>query len=136
MMILDAYEEDHVPNWVDRPGKLERDYIRGKELSRVEMDEQGTIYAYKYLRLEDGVFHSLATVAKDAAWNGNELESDREPTPENSHGIYCLKNRKNHALDIYAGADRHKVRLALSGTVIEGEYGYRAQHAQIVEVLK
>jgi len=136
MLILDAFGEPHVPGWANLPGKLERDYIRGRELFRAEMDEQGTLYGYKYLRLdEDGLYHSPATVAKNAAWENLELTADREPTAKNTHGIYCTKSRKSPALGGFAKQDCHMVKLILSGTIVEGETGFRAQHAQIVEVL-
>jgi len=138
MLILDAFGEPHVPGWVKAPGKLERDYIRGRELYRAEQDEQGTLYGYKYLRLsaDDGRLHSPANVSKNAAWENLELSADREPTAENTHGIYCMKSRKSPQLNAFAQRDCYMVRLALSGTIVEGETGFRAQHAQIVEVLQ
>ncbi len=134
MLVLDAYVEDHVPGWCNVPGKLTRDYLKKGELQRLEIDEQGTIYGYKYLlQRSDGQFASPQY--PEIVWQGGELEADREPAGDNSHGIYAMKSRKNKTLYRYAAAGRHLVRLALSGTVVEANEGMRAQRALIVEVL-
>lgn len=134
MLILDAWQSDDVPGWANCPGKLVRDYLRPGELRRLEVDEQGTIYGYKYLILrEDGQYCSPNY--PEIVWVGGELEADQEPSRENTHGIYAMKSRKSEVLYRYQGPNRHQVRIALSGTVIEGNEGVRGQHAQIVEVL-
>lgn len=135
MLILDAYATDAAPGFADPPGKLKRDYLKPKELQRLEIDEQGTIYGYKYLSLVDGVFHSPMVGFGGAAWENGELEADQEPTENNSNGVYCMKSRKSPVLSRYARENCYLVRLALSGTVVEANEGMRAQHALIVEVL-
>lgn len=135
MLILDAYAESHVPKWAKLPGKLKRDYLKPKELQRLEIDEQGTIYGYKFLRFEDGKYFSVARISNYVEWENGELESDKEPTEENTNGIYCLKSRKSPTLLKYSYENRVLVKLALSGTVIEANEGMRAQCAQIVEVI-
>jgi len=132
MTILDAVNESHVPGWANIPGKLIRDYIKPGEMRKLEMDEQGTIYAYKYLIYSDGTYRSPRY--PEITWYNDELEADAEPTTENSNGIYAAKNRKSNILADYR-RDCILVKLALSGTVVEANEGLRAQHAQIVEVL-
>ncbi len=139
MLILDAYAEDRVPGWCNVPGKLTRDYLKKGELQHLEIDEQGTIYGYKYLhRADDGDYVSpnfYSPRRPNMIWYNRELEADQEPTAENTNGIYFLKSRRNPTLQKYAGENKFLVRLALSGTVVEANEGGRAQHAQIVEVL-
>jgi len=137
MLILDAFAEPHIPGWAKLPGKLTRDYLKPNELQRLEIDEQGTIYGYKYLKWGlDEAFHSIAPIADYATWYDNELEADVIPTEENNHGIYAMKSRKNPILYEYMDKYRKLVKLALSGIIIEANEGLRAQHAQIVEILK
>jgi len=128
LRILDARSK-HAPKWAKVPGKLERDIIRGRELYRVEMDEQGAIFAYKILRQDERGFSSPL---KKTFWDHGELEADVLPTRENESGIYCVKSRKSQVLSGYKG---RMVKIVLSGQIVEGETGFRAQHAQIVEVL-
>ena len=135
MMILDGYDE-LAPCWANVPGKLTRDYLKPNELRKLEIDEQGTIYGYKYLRLEDGNFYSIASVSKGVEWPDMEIEADRIPAEDNTNGIYAMKSAKNPGLNGYYKTGRVLVRLALSGVVVEANEGMRAQHAQIVEVLK
>jgi len=135
MTILDAYAEDHVPAWANQPGKLKRDYLKPRELQRLEMDEQGTIYGYKYLRTDGTNFYSIAKISHGVQWIGNELTADQEPSEDNTHGIYAMKSRKSPTLNQYRSDNRVLVRLALSGTVVEANEGVRAGHAIIVEVL-
>ncbi len=135
MSILDAWIGETIPGWVNCPGKLTRDYLKRGELRQLEMDEQGTIYGYKYLLydLDGSLFRSPQR--PDAIWHNGELTADHVPTEDNTHGIYAMKTRKNKTLYSFAGSDRRLVRLALSGTVVEANEGLRAEHAQIVEVL-
>lgn len=133
MDVLDEFAL--MPGWVKTPGKLARDYKKRGWKNAVEMDEQGTIYAYKYLRFDGSQYYSLASISRGVCWFGGELEADQIPTADNTNGIYCMKVRDNPALDHYCMSNRRLVKLALSGTVVEADEGYRAQHAQIVEML-
>lgn len=132
MLILDAYE--NMPAWVKAPGKLTRDYLKPGETRRLEIDEQGTIYGYKYLVLTSSGYASPQH--PEAVWFDNCLTADREPTPENTHGIYAMKHPRSNILLAYKKSGRVLVRLALSGTVIEANEGLRSQYALIVGVLK
>lgn len=133
MLILDAYH-NKAPNWANVPGKLKREYLKPKELQRLEIDEQGTIYGYKYLLLDEkGFLHSPLRLK--SVWENGEIEADHEPTQDNTHGIYAMKSRKSPVLGKYAHENCVLVRLALSGTVVEANEGLRAQHAIVAEVL-
>jgi len=137
MLILDAYNDENTLNWVKIPGKLKRDYLKPRELQKLEIDEQGTIYGYKYLRVDnEKIYHSIINISNNVAWYNNELEADKIPDENNSNGIYAMKSVKNPILKDYQKSDRHLVKLALSGIVVEANEGLRAQHAQIVEVLQ
>jgi hypothetical protein len=126
-----------IPEWARLPGKLKRDYLRPHFHSRVERDNAGNIIAYKYLVWDETeqVFKSFAYHYRDVIWIDNSLTADSVPTEENSHGIYCAKTPNNPVLRSYA---RHRgvklVRLLLSGVVVEYDHGYRAEHADILEV--
>lgn len=134
MMILDAWNENRIPQWVDMPGKLKRDYLKPRELQKLEIDEQGTVYGYKYL-LVNNIGDLCSPMYPSIVWRDRELEADKEPTEENSSGIYAMKSRKHPVLERYARENCVLCKLALSGTVVEANEGMRAQHAQVVELL-
>lgn len=131
MLILDAYE--NMPAWVKAPGKLTRDYLKPGETRRLEVDEQGTIYGYKYLVVTRDGYASPQHIK--AVWINNQLTADREPTSDNLHGIYAMKHPRSKILQAYKKPGRVLVRLALSGTVVEANEGLRAHHALIVGVM-
>jgi hypothetical protein len=103
-----------------------------------ERDEQGTFYGYKALRrhCDHPECECLISPRYMVAWDENgELEADREPSEHTSHGIHFTKAFDNSELRNYFYPDSVLVKCALSGTVIETEQGFRAQHAQIIGVL-
>lgn len=134
MLILDAYYSNIIPAWAKQPGKLVKDYLKPGETKRLEIDEQGTIYGYKYLGVtSDGMLFSPQRIG--CVWINRSLQSDIEPSDNNSSGIYAMKNKKSKSLEAYNKPGRVLVRMALSGTVVEANEGLRAQYAQIVEIL-
>ena len=123
---------------------------KSKKYQEPERDEQGTLYGYKVLiiNLENGEFFSPVY---PTPWSKEgTLEADREPDESNKHGIYCVKRIDDHELVEVNEWLTSKLRsprpysrfvvsvlvkLAVSGTVIEGETGFRGQHARIIGVL-
>ncbi len=133
------------PEWAREPGKLSYNYHKPNHHKKTEFDSAGAIIAYKYLvwvERED-VFRSLWTPmllkTKEAArWIDNYLEADQIPTEENTNGIYCAKTFDSPLLDDYKkilDKNLRLVRLMLSGIVIEKDLGFRAERADILEVL-
>lgn len=132
MEVLDGRIE-RAPGWADRPGKLRRDRIRPGELTTAERLGDGRYVGYKWLaRRADGALLSPRTY-RSHVWDGGRLTADEVPAQDNTNGVYAAKSRRDPALDDYRSDVL--VRLALSGTVVEHERGYRAEHAEILEVL-
>jgi len=103
-----------------------------------EQDEQGTFYGYKALRRHCNHPECIWLVSPRyvVAWDEKgELEADREPNEHTLHGVHFTKTPDNFELRSYFFHDSVLVKCALSGTVIETEQGFRAQHAQIISVL-
>lgn len=112
----------------------------------VEKDYSGNIIAYKYLLFYNNNFHSLFgpndlhEPESFIEWTTNSLDADSSPEINNTNGIYSAKTIYSHILkEFYKGfgdiGNFKLVKLLLSGKVIESEYGYRAEHADIIEVL-
>jgi len=127
-----------IPDWARRPGKLKRDYLKPHFHKKVEHDNAGNIIAYKYLTWDQQcqVFKSFSWHSQIADWIDNSITADQVPTEENTNGIYAAKTPNNPILKHYAMyPDVKLVKLCLSGAVIEYDHGYRAEHADILEVL-
>lgn len=127
-----------IPDWARVPGKLKRDYLKPHFHQKVEHDNAGNIIAYKYLIWNEAeqIFQSFAFHWMSIAWVDNSMTADQVPTTENSNGIYCAKTPNSPILSSYSKHPEVKlVRLCLSGVVIEYDHGYRAEHADILEVL-
>jgi hypothetical protein len=134
LLILDALHDLNMPAWVKQPGKLTKDYIKPHLHNKVETDNGGNIIAYKWLaRAPDGC---LVSLINDTRWENLELTADRLPTAKNSNGVYCAKTYNSPILEAYRSTGRALVQLLLSGVVIEANYGYRAEHAEIISVLE
>lgn len=119
--------------WMKAPGKLKRDKAAPRFHRRIERDNAGNIIAYKYLVQEQDGFHSWY---HGAHWAGDSMTADAMPTEENTNGIYCAKTHDSPILKRYSnGNNARLVRLLLSGKVLEFSHGYRAEQADILEVL-
>jgi hypothetical protein len=110
-----------------------------------EVDEQGTYYGYKILvRIPQGSCpcpdcQVLASPRyKNCQWRDGELTSNREPDARTMFGIHCTKRPDHPELNSYKGTfyDWFLVKCALSGTIVETEQGFRAQHARIIAVME
>lgn len=111
-----------------------------------ERDEQGTFYGYKILWFHvEGMF--FISPRYQVQWGSNGcLTSDVMPRENHMHGIHFAKRPDHPNLGEYVvdewsiGQYRGRfesmlVKCALSGTVVETDQGFRAQHAQIIGVL-
>lgn len=126
---------------------------RAAETIVAERDEQGTFYGYKVLvfSMPEIRFYSLVYPVQ---WEEDgSLIADVVPTEENRHGIYFMKTENDYEIDSYKWDWERRVmwenenyprgikekfvfvvKCALSGTVIEGERGFRAERAEIIGV--
>lgn len=114
-------------------------------------DEQGTFYGYKILWLDSGNFYSPVYPIK---WERDgSLQVEESLLESSKEGIYSTKMILHPDLIEYSSyynenqtAPNHRqnrepytydlvlVKLAISGTVIEGEIGFRSSVAQIIGV--
>lgn len=114
-----------------------------------ECEDEGTVTAYRYLdvmRDKGTVEFSSGTMGiirknhilnrSAASWRGAMNVADRIPTMKNKSGIYAAKTPDSPILRAYREPDTVLVKLRLSGRIIEADYGYRAQKAEIVEILE
>lgn len=76
----------------------------------------------------DGEFF-LWSVNHECAWTGPTLVADVQPTKYGASGIYALMSRTEVIQQGYA--PNVVGQVALSGIVVEGEHGYRAERATI-----
>ena len=105
-----------------------------------ERDENGVFYGYKVLHRHCPNCYFFVSPRYHAVWENGYVEANVEPREDTLYGIHCVKRADNDVLrpyfipfDMPAG-EPFLVKLALSGTIIETEQGFRAQFAQVVEV--
>jgi hypothetical protein len=111
-----------------------------------EVDVNGSVIGYRYFNVasEDGTLFSIGvgmtgdkvnpiTGVHRGWYKDNWNVSDRVPTLKNDSGIYAAKTPDSPLLDGYGGV---LAKVELSGRVIEGEYGYRAQFCRVIEILE
>jgi hypothetical protein len=108
-----------------------------------EFDHSGAVIAYRYFDVEDGELHSVGygatghnpvTKRSKGSYAGGWNIADRVPTLNNTHGIYAAKTPNSPILDDYNILGSVLAKVELSGRVVEGEYGYRAQYCRVLEV--
>lgn len=111
----------------------------------VEMNRDGSIIAYRVFEMVDGVPWSVGNgIVGDNPITGRERGSylggwnisDRVPTLNNTSGIYAAKRPESAILDVYRDPGTVLAKVELSGRVVEGERGYRAQYCRILNVIK
>lgn len=118
---------------------------RGRyEYEEPEVDEQGTYYGYKILHKHHPHSDVLLSPRYPREWKGGELTADVEPSEHSMFGIHCTKRMGHPELRHYCRPEyryyhaQHPnwvlVKCALSGTIVETEQGFRAEHAQIIGV--
>jgi len=84
-------------------------------------------WSLNWAEKEQGWF--LYSVNHDVRWDGPSLMADKVPDSQNTHGIYALADKGQLLLQGYGTQVLGEV--ALSGIVVEGERGYRAERATI-----
>jgi hypothetical protein len=109
-----------------------------------EQDEQGTYYGYKVLykfreMYIDRLGTTLVSPRYPGSWVDGELTADQEPGESTLFGIHFTKRAERFQLERWSFVcpDMYipvLVKCALSGTVVETEQGFRAQHARIIGV--
>jgi hypothetical protein len=124
-----------IPHFAKVPGKLKIDYLNNPDNPFLKTEMEGdTIIAYKYLHQdENGKFYSLR--GNNFEWKDGCLDADQTITEDNTSGIYAMKHINSPGLENYKGYGRKLVKLFLSGKVLEFKHVFRAEHADIVEVL-
>ena len=127
--------------WMKKPGKLKKDYLKPHFHNKVETDNAGNIIAYKYLvwdeTNEPAMFRSFSIYARNTDWVDNSMTADAIPSEDNTNGIYAAKTPNSPILNQYAKfAGVKLVRLLLSGVVLEFDYGYRAEQADIIDAME
>ena len=65
---------------------------------------------------------------------GGFKRSDRVPTLKNTNGIYAAKTPDSPILQDYSSGNV-LAQVKLSGRIVEGELGYRAQYCEVVKIL-
>jgi len=64
-------------------------------------------------------------------WDGPTLTADKKPDPNHNHGLYAVKDQQCSNWCSYSAYRDVIGEVALSGLVVEGETGYRAEHCTI-----
>ena len=104
-----------------------------------EIDVSGIVIAYRYFdRLPDGTLTSIGKglTVDGGTYPGGFKRSDRVPTLRNTNGIYAAKTPDSPILDDFRGYGDVLAKVKLSGRIIEGEYGYRAQYCEVIKILE
>ena len=102
----------------------------------IERTDDGAIVGYKWLQDRGTVIVSPAFYTE---WGDDGLEANAMPTKDNAVGIHAAKRPDSPELLWWSSSlawNMILVKLELTGTVVEHETGYRAQHARVLEVLE
>ena len=128
--------DKEIPSWANIPGKITLYYDNNPKNPhrQIEHDNAGAIIGYKYLTADIEGFHSLH--GDCALWLNNSLDADELPQENNTNGIYAAKTFDSPILGQYKNDNRRLVKLMLSGKVLEFTYGFRSEHADILEVIE
>ena len=123
-------------------------YLPEEKATYFEADRDGNLYGYKVLVDDgDGVLKSPNYLLRknypdvSFSWDDGKLSSQRSPTRQMPYGIHGVKKLK-HLEDWYRKYERgwrHNlvvVRIVIWGTIVETEFGFRAEHAKIVDVVE
>lgn len=84
---------------------------------------------WRWWSLEGDVLKSVSHPTK---WEGPTLRADKKPTKSNPHGIYCLAKRDKIGAWKPEQFRRAFGKIELSGRVVKGEQGYRAEQATVL----
>ncbi len=92
---------------------------------KVQIDDNGKAVIY------------LRSMNFDMLWDGPTVVADETPKAESLHGLYAVGLLPHHEWNFVLNMDMSCHiwgRVALSGMVIEGDLGYRAERATIQEL--
>jgi hypothetical protein len=90
--------------------------------------ETKTVRGWRYWILDERGL--LKSAHNDMTWAGPTVHADRIPTRDNSHGIYAVATKEQiPPMPSYGGYAFGEVEL--SGVVVVGEHGYRAETATV-----
>lgn len=79
--------------------------------------------------IESDVVEAILYSLNGTRWEGPMLRADLVPTTANANGIYAVMSSSPHRVSY---RESHVIgEVALSGTVIEGEMGYRGEQATV-----
>lgn len=79
--------------------------------------------------IESDVVEAILYSLNGTRWEGPMLRADLVPTTANANGIYAVMSSSPHRVSY---CKSHVIgEVALSGTVIEGEMGYRGEQATV-----
>src|SRR5688572_18552553 len=149
--IQDAYDQimsqpvyRHKSSWSNYGGLSPTDIdAKGMyEYQEPEVDEQGTYYGYKILDkcgCGDSRCREFFSPRYKAPWQNGKIKADLCPAEKHMHGIHFTKRPDHSELGNYTYnpmEDWVLVKCALSGTVVETEQGFRAEHAEVIGVFE
>ena len=117
-----------IMKWGDLPNPTSYGYADEKPPLVAVSKEIIAWRGWRLVKYEDGWrLHSVSMA--DVCWDGPTLVADKVPERDSPHGIYAINNRAAVVGNGYQGHCLGEV--ALSGVVVEGIYGYRAERATI-----
>jgi hypothetical protein len=129
--VMDVYDQK-APAWARTPGTLKTDIARP-----INSADRENGIGYKALLIthdESGQVVRVQSPLKHTDWQRDEadqwvLQSDAEPSAENTNGVYIAFNAPRARG--YAGM---LCKVILSGTIVIGETGARGHMARLLEM--
>lgn len=82
-----------------------------------------------------GEYEPVLTSINGAQWAGPTLTADKAPEAGTRHGIYALKDKAALLKSGYLEGAQLFGTVALSGTVVEGETGFRAERGTMRDLV-
>ena len=108
------------------------------KLQPIEYAEDGSIIGYKWL--EPRWLGGYKSPIQGDRWESKSgkhwLISSRMPTMYNNLGIYAFRSLYSSHLHDFEKRGRVLVKVKLSGIVVEHTEGFRAQEAEILQVIQ
>jgi hypothetical protein len=92
---------------------------------------------YDFQVAEDGAIGvRLESLHQDFYWDGPVTSADEAPSAGNQNGLYAIRGDEHHRNNFneYMQVKAIWGRVALSGIVVEGTHGYRAERATVQEL--
>jgi hypothetical protein len=92
---------------------------------------------YDFQVAEDGTVGArLESLHQSFYWDGPVTTADAAPASDNDHGLYAIRGDEHHRDNFRQYMKGRSIwgRVALSGVVVEGQCGYRAERATVQEL--